>query len=546
MRWPGGGADRAARRLGDRLRALSEAVEPAEGRADPAVVAEARRVVAQAGQRLAFSGERTVVALAGATGSGKSSTFNAISGTTLAEPGVRRPTTSRAMAAVWGSDPAGELLDWLDVPRRHNLTDDESRFDGLVLLDLPDHDSTETSHRLEVDRLVRLVDMLVWVVDPQKYADAALHDRYLTPLADHAAVMTIVLNQADTLTPGQLSSCLTDLRRLLDAEGLRDAGLLAMSATTGDGVAELRDLVAEAVRAKQMAATRLAADVAAAASALADDLGDAPVREISETRTTRLARALGEAAGVPVVAEAVLGAMRRRGTLATGWPAVSWLARLRPDPLRRLHLDRPRASGRQRALDPVRIPRTTLPASTNGVQRARVDTAVRAVADEASAGLPRGWADAVRAASRARDTALADDLDRAVATTDFGVGRGRGYWRVFQVLQWLLVAVVVAGLGWLGVDVALRYAQLSPLPHVYSYGRIPLPTLAVIGGALGGVVLSVVARLLVELSARAASRRAAQTLTAAIGEVAHRDVIDPVNAELRRYRDAREAVARAR
>ena len=54
---------------------------------------------------------------------------------------------------------------------------------GVVLLDLPDHDSTEVSHHLEVDRLVQLADMLVWVLDPQKYADAAIHDRYLAPLA---------------------------------------------------------------------------------------------------------------------------------------------------------------------------------------------------------------------------------------------------------------------------------------------------------------------------------------------------------------------------
>jgi hypothetical protein len=54
---------------------------------------------------------------------------------------------------------------------------------------------------MEVDRLVQLVDMLIWVVDPQKYADAALHDRYLIPLAQHAGVMMIVLNQADRLAP---------------------------------------------------------------------------------------------------------------------------------------------------------------------------------------------------------------------------------------------------------------------------------------------------------------------------------------------------------
>ena len=52
-----------------------------------------------------------------------------------------------------------------------------------MLLDLPDHDSTVAAHRLEVDRLVALVDVLVWVLDPQKYADAAIHERYLRPLA---------------------------------------------------------------------------------------------------------------------------------------------------------------------------------------------------------------------------------------------------------------------------------------------------------------------------------------------------------------------------
>jgi hypothetical protein len=32
---------------------------------------------------------------------------------------------------------------------------------------------------------VRLADMFVWVLDPQKYADAAIHNRYLAPLASH-------------------------------------------------------------------------------------------------------------------------------------------------------------------------------------------------------------------------------------------------------------------------------------------------------------------------------------------------------------------------
>ena len=83
-----------------------------------------------------------------------------------------------------------ELLEYLGIAPRHQVMRDslldlgkeDSALQGVVLLDLPDHDSTEVSHHLEVDRLIELADLMVWVLDPQKYADAAIHDRYLAPL----------------------------------------------------------------------------------------------------------------------------------------------------------------------------------------------------------------------------------------------------------------------------------------------------------------------------------------------------------------------------
>ncbi len=173
-------------------------------------------MVDQVDRRLALSGAATVVALAGATGSGKSSLFNALSGTDLATVGVRRPTTARRWPRP-GADVARGRC-WTGC-RSRGGTRSPARagdLDGLVLLDLPDHDSTEVAHRIEVDRLVQLVDVLVWVVDPQKYADAALHDRYLKPLAGHADVMIVVLNQVDRLTTVERDACLSDLRRLLE------------------------------------------------------------------------------------------------------------------------------------------------------------------------------------------------------------------------------------------------------------------------------------------------------------------------------------------
>src|SRR5689334_18237914 len=177
--------------IGVRVKGLDAAVGAARGRLDDAVLAPAGEVVGKATERLRLSADHTVVALGGATGSGKSSTFNALVGLDLASVGVRRPTTSWATACTWGPSGAGDLLEWLGIPPRHQVVRDSmldtgreaKDLEGLVLLDLPDHDSTEVAHHLEVERLVRLTDLMVWVLDPQKYADAAIHDRFLRPMA---------------------------------------------------------------------------------------------------------------------------------------------------------------------------------------------------------------------------------------------------------------------------------------------------------------------------------------------------------------------------
>jgi GTP-binding protein EngB required for normal cell division len=532
--------------LVDHLRALSEAVELCEGRVDPGALDEARRVVDQADRRLTISGSATVVALAGATGSGKSSIFNALSGTTLATVGVRRPTTAHAMACSWGEESAEDLLDWLQVPRRHALETDPgmaAALDGLVLLDLPDHDSTEVDHRMEVDRLVQLVDMLVWVVDPQKYADAAIHDRYLKPLAQHSDVMMIILNQVDKLSASQREQCLKDLRRLLTSEGLAKVPVVAVSAVTGEGIEGLRETLAKQVAEKQAAALRLAADVSVAAAQLSEASGTTKVTPLAQSSINQLTTQVASAAGVPVVTEAVGKAWRLRGGLATGWPVLAWVAKFKPDPLRRLHLDRLAVGRRRKEIDPSDVGRTSLPA-TSGVQKARVDTAVRTLADQAAQGLPRGWAEEIRRAARSAEDALPDRVDRAVATTDLDLARHRRWWQVIRVLQWLLVATVVVGLGWLGLSFLLAYLQLPPLPEVQWWG-LPAPTVLAVGGVLAGLLVAGLARIGVEVGARRRSAKARQSLRAAIARVTGELVVDPVKAEQQRYESARLALERA-
>ncbi|MGV9771895.1 GTPase [Streptosporangium sp. NPDC003464] len=527
--------------LDDRLTGLAEAADLAEGRLDAGAVAGARSVVSRAGVRRSLSVDHTAVALAGATGSGKSSLFNLLSGTGLATVGVTRPTTSTAQAALWEGAGAGPLLDWLEIPRRHEVPADGEAA-GLILLDLPDHDSIELAHRLEVDRLVELVDLLVWVLDPQKYADAAVHERYLRPLARHRGVMVVVLNQIDRLTPAAAERCLKDLRRLLDEDGLAGVPLVGVSARTGAGLPELRSLLASRVADRRSWATRLAADVGTAADTLLRASGGAggQAPEASADGPARaLTAALAEAAGVPVVVEAVAKAHRHRSVAATGWPPTRWIRRLRPDPLRRLRLGSAETQGPGGL-----VGRTSIPVAT-AVQRSRMDTAIREAAGAASVGLPAPWAAAVRQAARSHGDELEDGLDRAVATASLGAARRPAWWRVAGLAQWAVTAAMLAGGLWLLGLLGMDYLRL-PQPYLPTAGELPWPTALLVGGAVLGLVIALLCRGIAWLGGRRRARRAGRALRANVDRVARELVLAPVSEELSRYRRFTEAVTAAR
>jgi GTP-binding protein EngB required for normal cell division len=528
--------------LDRRLSALADAAAIARGRLDGDAVAAAEAVVERAGRRLGLGVEATVAALAGPTGAGKSSLFNALSGTELATASHRRPTTSRATAAVWG-DVGDALLDWLEVPLRHRR---EGEPDGLVLLDLPDFDSVELSHRIEVDRVVGLADLMVWVVDPQKYADGSLHEHYLRPFSSYGDAMVVVLNQADRLDSAALAACLADLRRLLAEDGLRGVPVLAVSAVTREGVDELEGLLEQRVAAREAAVARLAADVSTAASGLAAACGTGTAGAIGRSERAALTDAIAEAAGVPGVVRAVASAHRRRGALATGWPYLRWVRRLRPDPLRRLRLaDRtgPAELEEGTAGAALAASRSSLPEPTP-VQRAQVETAARGLAGAAAGDLPDPWPGLVRGAALHDQDRMPERLEVAVRGTDLRVRTPR-WWRIAGLAQVLLAVVALAGALWLLALAGLGYLQLGdivPTPKVEGFA---VPTLLLIGGVLLGLLVAFLAGLAIRAGARRRARVAERALRASVEAVGEEHVVAPVEAELDAHRRLCAALATA-
>jgi GTP-binding protein EngB required for normal cell division len=531
----------------DALIARINAVERFTAAARPHLPADtlqpAQAVVARAGDRLRLSRDHTVVALAGATGSGKSSLFNALAGMGLSTVGFRRPTTGVAHACVWQEAGTGDLLDWLDIPPPQRFVresaldaDDQATLRGLVLLDLPDFDSIEVAHRAEVDRLLRLVDLVVWVTDPQKYADQVIHEQYLQMFHRQAPNMVVVLNQADRLSDADVTRCLTDLRGLLSADGLGGVPMLATSATGHrPGIDDLRVTLVDAVAERAAALRRLSADVDETVENLTPLVGPAVNADALDGAVTRhLSDALAVSAGAPAVTEATARAYRFRAGKSMGWPLTRWVRHLKVDPLARLRLGRANIS----AASASSVPGPT------AAERSTATLAVRSIGEHAGQGLPTPWAAAILAAARSRSIDLGDALDRAVVGTDLGVDRKPFWWRVVNVLQWLVTVAALAGAVWLLARVGLIALGL-PTYDVLHVGRVPLATVVLAGGVVAGILLALLVKPLIALGARRARARAARRLRTQIADVSTAYVIEPVRAVLHDYADARTALADA-
>ncbi|WP_327291053.1 GTPase [Streptomyces sp. NBC_01198] len=617
----------AADPLSARVDALGELLGLSRTRISPDALAETGELLERIGERRRLSLDHTVVALAGATGSGKSTLFNALAGLPLSETGTRRPVTARPIACAWHPERAAGLLDRLGIaphdryarrsatripapsggaprgdagagdsgssadrdaldaadgvtalggrdghddrcgaspqdagpaaggfgaaagipvgedgcPAGSRLDDagaecfdrdpaERASLDGLVLIDLPDHDSAAPGHRAQVDRLLELVDVVVWVLDPEKYADAALHERYLRPLSGHADVTVLVLNQVDRLPGDSADLVLDDLRRLLDEDGLAvgehgEAGavVLAASALTGDGVPDLRAVLAQIVAERTAAGRRLAADMDRTASRLhplyVGEGGAGLTDPAREEFVDRLADAVG-AAGAGQSAERDW-ASAARAACGTPW------GRLRGE---RTAAGAGSPGPRDTPTSPER--RSGTVGSGPVASRPLVGEAVRGLAADAARGLPAPWAQAVRDAARRGGEGLPVALDVAAQRAEPGTPERPGWWSAAHVVQWLLMALAVAG------AVCLSALAVGSIELAW---WVPLVMAAT--GGLGGQLVCAGCRLAARGPARRYGQAAERRLRDAAADCGRARVLEPVAAELMRYREVREQFA---
>jgi GTP-binding protein EngB required for normal cell division len=193
--------------------------------------------------RRAYSG--VLVGLAGGTGSGKSSLLNAMVGEEVSDPGATRPTTSRPLVVVPPAIASRLERMWQELGIDDIVERETPR--SLTLVDLPDVDSVAASHRQEVDDLLAVIDIVVWVTDPEKYRDRVMHEQFFRPLAAHEDSYVFVLNQIDRLEPDEVAAVTEDLEWSLRRDGFADPIVVITVADPPAGPAVGIDEVVEAI-----------------------------------------------------------------------------------------------------------------------------------------------------------------------------------------------------------------------------------------------------------------------------------------------------------
>ena len=590
---------------------LKDAISYGEGRVPETVLLDAAETLERLSQRRELSTEHTVIGFFGATGSGKSTLFNAIAGQNIALSAPTRPTTSTVQAAIWEAEGSEELLDWLGIDKRvypqtlalaaegeategneaggnnkaiggaeapNAVTEPapglfnrirravggrgemRTRTGGLILLDMPDFDSVTTTNRDLAARMMRYVDVLVWVVDPQKYADAVIHRDFMVPLAASGAQALCVLNQADKLAPAEVPAVLASLTRLLQAEGTEAhllAAPIAVSARTGEGVDVLRDLLAQVAAAKSLSLQRTDAQLHATASQLrtyAGGEGTVLAGAYALEAEQKLVKACYTSSQAEQVLEAATASYRRAAGQHTGWILTRWMSRLRADPLRRLHLgqqdetksaSKAEKSAGMLGSDSENAPElvaSSLP-PLSAAQKAGMANAVRQYSKQMAARIDEPWKRSMKEAALSREAELPELLERDMVRIDYGLGRTRAPWVIFNALQWIALLSALVGVGWLTLISGMAYLQIQLPPAPTPEGSpVPLPTLLLLLGVLLGIASAGVGRLLTAMGSRYYARKLRGRLQTGVEKAVQSCVVAPVQQEAKRLNAYRKAL----
>ncbi|MDX1385823.1 MAG: hypothetical protein R3190_19380, partial [Thermoanaerobaculia bacterium] len=281
---------------------LFDAVDLTLSRAGPVVpdsrLAPLASRAASLRSRRHYVGDVLVLAIAGGTGTGKSSVLNAIAGEEVASVSVRRPHTDQPLAWIPSTvdDAFRDALARIGVTRQV----EQALMPHLAVVDLPDMDSIATWHRQMVEDLLPRIDAVLWLFEPEKYRDRIVHEEFLAVLSSYRHQFFFALNQIDRVRPHDRGAVVDDLTLALVEDGFDDPLVFSIAAapTRGPvvGIDELRDFLARRLDVKRTAITKSILDARGLVRAIGEAAGvwNASPLDFERRWNTARGQALGD------------------------------------------------------------------------------------------------------------------------------------------------------------------------------------------------------------------------------------------------------------
>lgn len=568
-----------------------------------------RRLEDQLERRDALDPRVTVIAVAGPSGTGKSTVVNTLARrNSLVPTGMHRPTTTELVAYVDAEVTAAPFLELSGIPRSVSVefctTRSNPLRDSLGMVG-EGHQVrsalTQCGHPIVVEvpdtllvpeltsaasQVLETADLILWTTDSQKYADAAFHSR-ISAFPRHPNSY-FVLTHTEGLTESQLQTLNQELAAIAERIGVSPE-ILQISLYDESSLARFRETVAELSHAPEARWRGQQAAIHHAATKLGQDLeldvtgefSTQPVQAPSvasppSPAETKLVDQVTQVSGLSAMEANFSKQYLRAGGFWTLWPVLNWLAGIKP--LAHVNQDNSATPGEPEADKPVgpsadpspeqtadesatpavadSTPDPDLPSiapqadSLNRffprVNVAGITSAARTYAATASAHRPSKWVDFAQLKAVELSGNLVSALNLALESWKFPARPARTWWRIWRLGHWFWLAALVVGLLWSLVAGVAFLGGAGTSAAVWMVGPVPFPLLVLVAAVAGTLVWSLVGTKILHCGARNYGRECADKFRSLIQEVTRQGFLVKMNQNLDLYPQLSELVSEMR
>lgn len=420
-------------------------------------------VDAQVEKREMFT-DTVLVVVAGPSGAGKSCLVNALTRDNSVEAGGARPTTREISTFAGKPEELTGFKDFLGLSEIFPVggANPASFPSHLVVSEIPDWHLAANSSSAQPDESKKLLDMadvVIWAVDPQKYAD----DVFLSDLNRWNGPRNsfVVVTHIDMLSVSQLDEVKADFHKLSQNRGLH-VDVLSTSIYQESSLSEFREAILRACKIPDVIYCGLQNQVQSVATKICKDAGlNTPV-ELPDNNSEperKFCDTVAKACGAEMIEQQLRKKYLKESRPLVLLPPIAWLTGMK--------------SENQDKQDKI--------VTFSSINAIELRSAAEKYTSKIAQSCPSVWKSFLQLRSKRHVDSLGTALCLAMSSWEAPKVKRQFWWRVWWFCQWVFFLVTLASLVWVLVWLVCLLGNHT-LPGIL--GWVPLAPLVFVGALI--------------------------------------------------------------